>query len=99
MSASAPRGVTGAPPLGADRVAVTVTGTGSGSCAESSSLCPFVTGAVVPLESPGQRRGRHVGEGAALLTKAMATDHAGAGDQNERPGASRLMGSRRQRAE
>lgn len=52
MSASAPRGVTGAPPPGADRAAVTVTGTGSGSCAEYRSLCRFVTGAVVPLEAP-----------------------------------------------
>jgi hypothetical protein len=51
MSASAPRGVTGAPPPWADRVAVTVTGTGSGSCTEFGSLCPFVTGAVVPLEA------------------------------------------------
>lgn len=52
MSASAPRGVTGARPLGADWVAVTVTGTESRSCVESGSLCPFVTGAVVPLEAP-----------------------------------------------
>jgi len=52
MSASAPRGVTGAPPTGADRAVVTVTGTGSRSCAESRKLCPFVTGAVVPLDAP-----------------------------------------------
>src|SRR5215469_11075480 len=52
MSASAPRGVTGAPPPRADRGAVTVTGTGSGSCAESGALRSFVTGAVVPLEAP-----------------------------------------------
>jgi hypothetical protein len=52
MSASAPRGVTGAPPSEADRVAVTVIGTGSGSFAESGSLCPFVTSAVVRFEAP-----------------------------------------------
>lgn len=99
MSASAPRGVTGAPPARAARVAVTETGTGSGSCAESGSLCPFVTRVVVPLEALASVAYLTSVRESPLLTKAMAADHAGAGDQNERPGASRLTGSRRQRSE